>query len=93
MLTAASNLATGLKLTDMETGYKVFRAEVLRDLVVRQDRFGFEPEVTAKLARRGLKFVELPIGYRARDWDEGKKIGFRDAINALFCIIRYAIAD
>jgi glycosyltransferase involved in cell wall biosynthesis len=93
MLTAASNLTTGLRLTDMETCYKVFRADVLDQLTVRQDRFGFEPEVTAKLARRGLKFREVPIRYRARDWDAGKKIGMRDAINALFCIVRYAWAD
>lgn len=93
MLTAASNLTTGLRLTDMETCYKAFRAHVLDDLTVRQNRFGFEPEVTAKLARRGLKFVEVPICYAARDWDEGKKIGVRDAFNALFCILRYAWAD
>jgi glycosyltransferase involved in cell wall biosynthesis len=93
LLTIASNLTTGLRLTDMETCYKVFRAEVLNRLTVRQDRFGFEPEVTAKLARRGLRFCEVPIRYHARDWDEGKKIGVRDAVNALFCIVRYAWAD
>jgi glycosyltransferase involved in cell wall biosynthesis len=93
LLTAASNWTTGLRLTDMETCYKVFRADVLSQLTVRQDRFGFEPEVTAKLARRGLTFCEVPIRYRARDWDAGKKIGLRDAINALFCIVRYAWVD
>ena len=65
----------------------------LKDLSIRQNRFGFEPEVTAKLARRGLTFVEVPIGYRARDWEEGKKIGLRDGFNALFCILRYAWFD
>jgi glycosyltransferase involved in cell wall biosynthesis len=93
LLTAASNLTTGLRLTDMETCYKVFRADVLDGLNIRQNRFGFEPEVTAKLARRRLTFVELPIRYHARDWQEGKKIGLRDAINALYCIVRYAWCD
>jgi glycosyltransferase involved in cell wall biosynthesis len=93
LLTAASNLTTGLKLTDMETCYKVFSANVLRDLAVKQDRFGFEPELTAKLARRGLRFSEVPVRYHARGWDEGKKIGLRDAFNALFCILRYAWKD
>ncbi|MCA9147872.1 MAG: glycosyltransferase family 2 protein [Planctomycetales bacterium] len=93
LLTVASNITTGLKLTDMETCYKVVRASALRDLEIRQNRFGFEPEVTAKLARRGLRFQELPIRYRARTWDAGKKIGWRDAINAFFCIVRYAWVD
>jgi glycosyltransferase involved in cell wall biosynthesis len=93
LLTMASNLTTGLKLTDMETGYKVFRGRVLAEVAIRQDRFGFEPEVTAKLARRGCRFVELPVRYDARNWDEGKKIGWRDAVNALYCIVRYAWRD
>jgi glycosyltransferase involved in cell wall biosynthesis len=93
MLTAASNLTTGLRLTDMETCYKLFPAELLSDLTVKQDRFGFEPELTAKLARRGLRFTEVPVRYDARGWSEGKKIGLRDAFNALFCILRYAWVD
>lgn len=93
LLTLASNWTTGLQLTDMETCYKAFPAKVLNDLVVRQERFGIEPELTAKLARRGLRFCEIPVGYNARDWDEGKKIGLRDAFNALFCILRYAWID
>jgi len=92
-LTIASNLLTGYRLTDMETCYKAFRTEVIRDLPLRQDRFGFEPEVTAKLARRGRRIVERPIRYNARDFGEGKKIGVRDGLNALWCILRYRWAD
>jgi glycosyltransferase involved in cell wall biosynthesis len=93
LLTAASNWITGLRLTDMETCYKVFRREILEDFAVTQNRFGFEPEVTAKLARAGYRMIELPITYNARDFDEGKKIGLRDAFNALWCIARYGVAD
>lgn len=93
LLTCASNLFTGLRLTDMETCYKAFRRDVIQGMVLRQDRFGFEPEVTAKLARRGARVVEVPIDYHARGYEEGKKIGVRDAFNALYCIVRYAVAD
>lgn len=93
VLTSASNLFTGLQLTDMETCYKAFRRNVLRDLPLKQNRFGFEPEVTAKLARRRYRVVESPIGYNARSYDEGKKIGVRDLFNALYCIVRYGLAD
>ena len=93
MLTRLSNLTTGLRLTDMETCYKAFRKDVLNGLAIRQDRFGFEPEVTAKLARRGFSVVELPVRYNARAWDDGKKIGIKDAFEALFCIFRYAWCD
>jgi glycosyltransferase involved in cell wall biosynthesis len=93
MLTRASNLLTGLKLTDMETCYKAFRRDALRGLEIRQNRFGFEPEVTAKLARRGCRFQEVPIRYNARGYEEGKKIGVRDAVNALYCIMRYGMWD
>lgn len=92
-LTFASNAFTGLQLTDMETCYKAFRSNVLRDLPLKQNRFGFEPEVTAKLARRRYRIVESPIGYNARGYDEGKKIGIRDLVNALYCIVRYGLAD
>ena len=92
-LTEASNLLTGLRLTDMETCYKAFRRDVLRDLPLQQNRFGFEPEVTAKLARRGHRIHEVPIRYEPRSYAEGKKIGWRDAFNALYCILRYAVAD
>ena len=93
LLTRLSNALTGLRLTDMETCYKLFRADMLQQFTIRQDRFGFEPEITAKLARRGQRFVEVPVAYEARDWDAGKKIGVRDGLNALFCILRYALAD
>ena len=93
MLTVASNTFTGLNLTDMETCYKAFRSNVIRDLPLKQNRFGFEPEVTAKLARRHYHIVESPIGYNPRGYDEGKKIGVRDLFNALYCIVRYGLAD
>jgi hypothetical protein len=77
----------------METCYKAFRREVVQELPLKQDRFGFEPEVTAKVARRGYRVAETPIGYRARSYAEGKKIGVKDAFNALYCIVRYGLAD
>jgi len=89
-LTGLSNLTTGLRLTDMETCYKVFRREVLRRVRVEQDRFGFEPEITAKVAGLGVRICELPIRYYARTSAEGKKIGFRDGLEAVWCILRYA---
>lgn len=92
-LTIASNLTTGLKLTDMETCYKMIRRDLFDGMELKQDRFGFEPEITAKLARRGARILELPISYEARSWEEGKKIGIRDGINALICIARYAFCD
>lgn len=93
MLTAASNLTTGLRLTDMETCYKAFRRDALRGVWLRENRFGFEPEITAKLARRGCRFHEVGIAYDGRGWEEGKKIGPRDAFRALWCIVRYAWFD
>jgi glycosyltransferase involved in cell wall biosynthesis len=93
MLTEASNLFTGLRLTDMETCYKAIRRGALRNMTLREQRFGFEPEITAKLARRGCRFVEVPVRYDSRGWDEGKKIGLRDAFRALWCIVRYAWFD
>lgn len=93
VLTGASNLLSGLNLTDMETCYKAFNREVLKDITIEQDRFGVEPEITAKLARRGYRFVEVPISYDSRGYDEGKKIGIKDLINAIYCIGRYGISD
>ena len=93
VLTQASNLFSGLNLTDMETCYKAFTREVLQDVELQQNRFGIEPEITAKLARRGYKFVEVPISYDSRGYDEGKKIGIKDLINAIYCIGRYGISD
>ena len=92
-LTTASNLFTGLRLTDMETCHKAFRANVIRDLPLKQDRFGFEPEVTAKLARRKYRVTETPSSYKPRSYAQGKKIGLRDALNAIYCIARYGLAD
>ncbi|QDT71085.1 glycosyltransferase family 2 protein [Lacipirellula limnantheis] len=89
VLTQASNLATGQRLTDMETCYKVFRREVLDAIELEQNRFGFEPEITAKISRLGYRIVEVPIGYDPRGFDEGKKIGMADAASALWCIAKY----
>jgi glycosyltransferase involved in cell wall biosynthesis len=88
-LTALSNRMNGQCLTDMETCYKAFRREVLQGITIEQRRFGFEPEITAKIARRGLPIVEVPVRYNARSWTEGKKIGLRDLISTIFCIVRY----
>ncbi len=88
-LTLVSNMFTDLNLTDMETCYKMFRRSILEDVEIQQDRFGFEPEITAKLALRRVRFYEIGISYQGRTYDEGKKIGLRDALNALYCIIRY----
>jgi glycosyltransferase involved in cell wall biosynthesis len=93
LLTRASNWMTGLRLTDMETCYKAFRRDLLSRIEITQNRFGFEPEITAKLARLGCRIQETPITYDARSYAEGKKIGVRDAFNALYCIVRYWMAD
>lgn len=89
ILTKASNLWTGWKLTDMETCYKVFRRDLLNRFTLEQDKFGFEVELTSKLARLKARVVELPISYDARGWEEGKKIGWKDAVQALYCICLY----
>ena len=93
MLTTTSNIFTNLNLTDMETCYKVFRREVLDGMVLKSNRFGFEPEFTAKIAKKKLRIYEIPISYSGRTYEEGKKIGLKDAIQAGFCIIRYWLAD
>src|SRR5690606_18517562 len=93
MLTWLSNRTTGLRLTDMETCYKVFRTGALRGMQLRERRFGFEPEFTAKLARRGCRFQEVPVSYNSRGYAEGKKINYRDGLRALYCILRYAWVD
>ena len=89
LLTAVSNCFTGLQLTDMETCHKAFRGSLIRTIPLRECRFGFEPEVTAKIAARGARISEVAIGYDGRDYKEGKKIGWRDAISAFACIWRY----
>jgi glycosyltransferase involved in cell wall biosynthesis len=93
LLTNLSNSVTNLSLTDMETCYKVFRREVLERIEIRQDRFGFEPEVTAKIARLGARVYEVPISYAGRTYEEGKKIGWKDGVKALWCIARYGTGD
>lgn len=93
LLTKLSNLFSGLKLTDMETCYKAFRRDVLESVEINQNRFGVEPEITAKLARRGYRFVEVPITYQPRSYAEGKKIGIKDLFKAFWCIGRYGFSD
>ena len=91
-LTLLSNMLTNLNLTDMETCYKVFRREVLQQIEVEEDRFGFEPEITAKVVRiPGVRVYEVGISYAGRTYQEGKKIGWRDGIRAVWCIIKYNI--
>ena len=88
-LTLMSNMMTNLNLTDMETCYKVFRREVIQAVLIEEDRFGFEPEITAKLARQGLRIYEVGISYSGRTYAEGKKIGWKDGVRALYCIAKY----
>ncbi|MFN5606060.1 MAG: glycosyltransferase family 2 protein [Actinomycetes bacterium] len=93
-LTLMSNMFTDLNLTDMETCYKCFRREVIQSIDIEEDRFGFEPEITAKLARARWRIYEVGISYSGRTYDEGKKIGWRDGVRAIYCIVRYsAIGD
>jgi glycosyltransferase involved in cell wall biosynthesis len=89
LLTTLSNMATNMNLTDMETCYKLFRREVLQRIHLRENRFGFEPEITAKVSRLGVRVYEVPISYYGRTYAEGKKIGWRDGLSALRCIIKY----
>jgi glycosyltransferase involved in cell wall biosynthesis len=91
-LTFLSNMFTNLNLTDMETCYKLVRADYLKNLDLREKRFGFEPEVTAKLARiRGIRFYEVGISYYGRTYEEGKKIGWKDGFRAIYCILKYGL--
>ena len=88
-LTLFSNAMTNLNLTDMEVCYKVFRREVLQQIRIEEDRFGFEPEITAKVARQGCRVFEVGISYSGRTYHEGKKIGWRDGVRAVWCILKY----
>ena len=92
-LTLLSNVFTNLNLSDMETGYKAFRRNLLGGIRLNERGFGFEPEITAKVARRKCRVFEVPISYAGRDYAEGKKVGVRDALRAVYCIVRYWIAD
>jgi glycosyltransferase involved in cell wall biosynthesis len=89
LLTLLSNAVTDLNLTDMETCYKVFRTEVIQSIEIEEDRFGFEPEITAKVARLGCRIFEVGISYYGRTYAEGKKIGARDGFRAIYCILKY----
>ena len=92
-LTWLSNMTTNLNLTDMEVCYKVFKRDVIQAIPLREKRFGFEVEITAQVARRHLRVYEVPISYYGRDYSEGKKIGWKDGVSAIRCILRYAWRD
>jgi glycosyltransferase involved in cell wall biosynthesis len=91
VLTLLSNVFSDLNLTDMETCYKVFRREVLQSIRIEENRFGFEPEITAKIAQQHWRIYEVGISYAGRTYDEGKKIGWRDGVRAIWCILKYNI--
>ena len=90
-LTLLSNMFTNLNLTDMETCYKVFRSDLIKGIRLEQNRFGFEPEITAKVARTGCRIYEVGISYSGRTYEEGKKIGWKDGVQAIWCIIKYGL--
>jgi glycosyltransferase involved in cell wall biosynthesis len=93
MLTNMSNMLTNLNLSDMETCYKIFRREVLEKISIKSNRFGVEPEITAKIARLNVRIYEIPITYSGRKYSEGKKIGWKDAVSAFFAIIKFKFVD
>ncbi|HZW89509.1 MAG TPA: glycosyltransferase family 2 protein, partial [Myxococcaceae bacterium] len=90
-LTMLSNMTSGLNLTDMETCYKAFRRELIQSIAIEEDRFGFEPEITAKVARAGARVYEVPISYHGRTYEEGKKIGWKDGFRAVYAIAKYSL--
>lgn len=90
-LTTLSNIFTDLNLTDMETCYKLFRREIIQSIDIEEDRFGFEPEVTAKIARKKLRIYEVGISYYGRTYEEGKKIGWKDGLRAIYVILKYGL--
>jgi glycosyltransferase involved in cell wall biosynthesis len=92
-LTLFSNMITNLNLSDMEVGYKVFKADVLKDIDIKSKRFGFEPEITVKVAKKGCRIYEVPISYHGRTYKEGKKITWKDGIVALYTLIRFWLKD
>lgn len=93
LLTLATNIVTNLNMSDMETGYKVFKREVIQSIEIKEKSFGVEPEITVKLAKKKFIFYEVPISYKGRSYDDGKKITLKDAFQALFCIIKYRFFD
>src|SRR5258708_30554612 len=92
-LTLLSNMLTNLNLTDMETCYKAFRTDILKDITIKSNRFGFEPEFTAKVAKRQCRIYEVPISYSGRTYSEGKKVSWKDGVSAIFTIIRFKFFD
>jgi hypothetical protein len=88
-LTTMSNIFTNINLTDMETCYKAFRREIIQSIKIEENRFGFEPEITAKVAKRGCRIYEVGISYYGRTYVEGKKIGWKDGLRAIYCILKY----
>ncbi len=92
-LTLLSNMLTNLNMTDMETCYKVFRREIIQSIPIEEDRFGFEPEITVKIAKRDLRVYEVGISYWGRTYAEGKKIGWKDGFRALWCLLKYAMKE
>jgi glycosyltransferase involved in cell wall biosynthesis len=90
-LTLASNMLNDINITDMETCYKAFRAEVIKSIDVEENRFGIEPELTAKVAKKRLRVYEVPVSYQGRTYAEGKKIGWKDGVRALYCIVKYGV--
>lgn len=92
-LTLLSNMMTNINLTDMETCYKVFKREIIQSIDIKENRFGFEPEITAKIARTGCRIYEVGISYYGRTYEEGKKIGWRDGFRAIYAIIKYRFCD
>jgi glycosyltransferase involved in cell wall biosynthesis len=93
LLTLLSNMFTDLNLTDMETGFKVFRREIFSHVTIEENRFGIEPEITAKIARLRCRIYEVPISYFGRDYSEGKKITWKDGVSALYCIMKYNLRN
>jgi hypothetical protein len=93
ILTTLSNLFTNLNMTDMETGYKLFKREVINSINIKEKSFGVEPEITVKLAKKKYVFYEVPISYKGRSYEEGKKIAIKDAFRAVYCIIKYRFFD
>jgi glycosyltransferase involved in cell wall biosynthesis len=91
MLTLISNALTNMNLTDMETCYKIFRREIVQSIPIEEDRFGFEPEITVKIAKRHLRVYEVGISYWGRTYEEGKKIGWKDGVHALWCLVKYTL--
>jgi len=91
ILTLLSNCLTNINLSDMETCYKVFRREVIQSIPIEEDRFGFEPEITVKVARRKLRVYEVGISYSGRTYEEGKKIGWKDGVRAMYCLVKYSL--